>query len=702
MSRKLDKSKWKVEGHRRSPRISALEACKAQPPTLLSITGTSTTSTSATATARNFSAQRMKRNLGNSEGPASRTRARKKRNLRPVQEVAATTPSSPSNQENQQVVRGKDLKPGVHAASTDQPSTESSLQLPEKRILELILDILQRRDTYEIFAEPVDPNEVEGYYEIIEEPMDFGTMRAKLHEGMYRNLEQFEHDAFLITENAMHFNSTATIFFRQARAIHELTKKVFHVLETYPEKFELEFSETRQRSGRRARGEAGRSASSSYPKIATNMKSLSMKIAEFSKAIPCSLSGSSNVRRCQVKTGCSGTIDAREHRNLSGTQDDRRSRSFEADPRCTYRPWTSYLDENESTGLTLSSNLKQLEHANQQDIGYTESLMLFVKDLGPTAQKIARKKLLGSFQLQKSQIPLASTFTQWAPSTLNDIFASSQSQNFQGNLHGHPSIKKSTGDSFHSWDADKRGKGSLGDEIGIQSGKVAVASSSDRQNSHGTFGGKIQSSEFHQNRRNEIQLDSYSLKTHAADNSCSVSGFKNIGSNSTPLILNQWKSVNRAQSLEPPQWKSVNQTQSLEPPSDSSQSNLLEPRLRNLGFSSFSRTKNKLSSFNSREDCDQTKAETSQVSKTDQARPPVRQFTFDLPYLRAQLGKINSSGQDRFLQKGSGAELILPDKNSHQRASTCTRHLEMRNQPHSDYQNQPSMDTQYTDLALQL
>lgn len=33
---------------------------------------------------------------------------------------------------------------------------------------------------------------VEDYYEIIKEPMDFGTMRAKLHEGMYRSLEQFE------------------------------------------------------------------------------------------------------------------------------------------------------------------------------------------------------------------------------------------------------------------------------------------------------------------------------------------------------------------------------------------------------------------------------------------------------------------------------------------------------------------------------
>lgn len=33
---------------------------------------------------------------------------------------------------------------------------------------------------------------VEDYYEIINEPMDFGTMRAKLHEGMYETPEQFE------------------------------------------------------------------------------------------------------------------------------------------------------------------------------------------------------------------------------------------------------------------------------------------------------------------------------------------------------------------------------------------------------------------------------------------------------------------------------------------------------------------------------
>jgi len=35
-------------------------------------------------------------------------------------------------------------------------------------------------------------NKVEDYHAIIEEPMDFGTVRAKLHDKMYKTLEQFE------------------------------------------------------------------------------------------------------------------------------------------------------------------------------------------------------------------------------------------------------------------------------------------------------------------------------------------------------------------------------------------------------------------------------------------------------------------------------------------------------------------------------
>lgn len=42
---------------------------------------------------------------------------------------------------------------------------------------------------------------VEGYYNIIEEPMDFGTMRAKLQEQIYTTLEQFEVCSFINSDS---------------------------------------------------------------------------------------------------------------------------------------------------------------------------------------------------------------------------------------------------------------------------------------------------------------------------------------------------------------------------------------------------------------------------------------------------------------------------------------------------------------------
>ncbi|PKA46200.1 hypothetical protein AXF42_Ash015493 [Apostasia shenzhenica] len=57
--------------------------------------------------------------------------------------------------------------------------------------------------------------------------MDFGSVRKKLARGVYKSLEQFEKDVFLISSNAMRYNSPDTIYFRQARSIHELAKKSF-------------------------------------------------------------------------------------------------------------------------------------------------------------------------------------------------------------------------------------------------------------------------------------------------------------------------------------------------------------------------------------------------------------------------------------------------------------------------------------------
>ncbi|KAL6139053.1 hypothetical protein ACLB2K_064330 [Fragaria x ananassa] len=611
-SKRIGKSKNLREGYRRSPRLSALEDCKASGGTRLG------------AIAGNTSTQQMKSYLGCDEGPASMTTGRKKRGLSPYDEAACHSrsaspkfgPVEVSHEENQTssdslAVWRKDI--GKPASTDQQSSALSALWLPEKRLLELVLDILQRRDTYEIFAEPVNPNEVPDYYELIEEPMDFGTMRAKLHEGNYKNLQEFEHDAFLVTENAMHFNPTATIYFRQARSIHELAKNVFHILKTYPEKLESDFLEARQGTGRRAQVEVGKS--DSCPKVATNMKPLGMKIGGSSKATGHSLSGSSNTRRGPAKTGCSG-IDKGERKLLYGTKDDGTSRSFEADRRATYQPWKSYLSEHESIGLSLFSDPKQLLHVNHQDFSYRESLMSFVKDLGPTAKMIARKKILGCLQQQESHFPLASTCPQPAPSTT--AFSAAPSHG------GHPTIMETAHTTFH------------------------LPSNGDQSNSH---------AEFYQNHRKEIhQLDSYPLKAHTGDLSCIASGLQNTCNKSTSMILNQGNLPNQAESMVSP---------------SDSQSNVLK-KLEIASLSNKSCTY-KLTPAPMSED-DKTKAaqgkihdisslfNTHQMPKPDQSNPLAQQFTFDLPYLRAQLGKISSSGEDRFLQNGSSGQLQFSDK----------------------------------------
>ncbi|TYI38072.1 hypothetical protein ES332_A02G001400v1 [Gossypium tomentosum] len=291
--------------------------------------------------------------------------------------------------------------------------------MPEKPILERILDILQRfgqfiyiymififepfylsnvrRDTYEIFAEPVDPEKVEGYYEIIKEPMDFGTMRAKLHEGMYTSLQQFEHDVYLIPQNAMHFNSPTTIYFKQARAIYELAQKAFSCLKNDPKNLESEFSETKRRTNRRIMYEAKAPSSS---KLTTNLRS-NIKTNLSSKSMSCFL-------------GNSGGFDSRDYGIHSGAINCKRNSYVVGDKRCTYAPWTSLLTENASI---VSTDPTPLGPVNQQDIGYKDSLMLFVKDLGPTAQMVAKRKLMGCwvgalFQQPECEYPNAFGSTQ--------------------------------------------------------------------------------------------------------------------------------------------------------------------------------------------------------------------------------------------------------------------------------------------------
>ncbi|XP_010653117.1 uncharacterized protein LOC104879961 isoform X3 [Vitis vinifera] len=610
----------------------------------------------------------------------------------------------------------------------------SSEWLPEKHILELILDTLQRRDTHEIFAEPVDPEEVEDYYEIIKEPMDFGTMRAKLHEGMYKNLEQFEHDVFLISSNAMHFNSSATIYFRQARALQELSKKVFHVLKTDPRNFELEFSASRRRPGRRPQGDARGSNFSSPPKPMTNVRSRSMAYDGSSKGTRSS-SGSSSLRRTiRVNPGCSDTathFETGDPEILSGSGDGRRSNFSETEQRCAYRASTSFLDESELIVSTTYSKPKPLLHVNQCDIGYTESLMMFVKDLGLVAQMVAKKKLQGWWPNEPNRPTPSSNHWFQAPKCENpaagilDIKNATRSEYPLYHIQGPAThVLKSSSGGIHLTVADEgvradrdvtMANSGTGGEVAPNGGAKITCNggrgkdhSSNRVNFPAVLGGNM----VHQNQSTEIQLASYS-STCAGDLNPSFDRTMNTGSKSRPILVDTGKLDHQVQPLvlssEPSQsnmfekftLKTVN---TLAPPSWPLQTKETPASSHTIGSlhdSGLQYISNEDPATAAPTPKFTSSAQAGLVSGLNQPKPLVSQFIFDLPFLRSQLSQMNSSGQAG-MQRGSTAEGHFSDKRSYDRASMRAHRAEPSPQPSHSSQQRSLLDSKPTDLALQL
>ncbi|KDP45670.1 hypothetical protein JCGZ_17277 [Jatropha curcas] len=344
-----------IAGSRRSARISALEE-----------------------KARELALQRRAKQLAASSSPplplpAARKRGRKRKSLQSVV-VNSVTPHK----------EGEDPKHEDNATKAEMENLSSSQGMPKKETLEFILDVLQRRDTQEIFAQPVDPQQVADYYNIIKEPMDFGTMRAKLQEGMYTSFEQFERDVFLISSNAMKFNSSTTVYYTEARAISELAERLFRSLRTEPESFQLEYTRTRRRSGKKPQVEVATDAnkpSASKHGLPLNHKRVNYQPFAFKPRI-----GQTNNQFLSSKKSHQGN-----GRSLLN--------SSEIEKRMTYLPQNFFRTENDKIISSVYNMPKQLAHAPIACGQYRESLMQFVKDLGPAAQIAANKKL-GKYFLQ--------------------------------------------------------------------------------------------------------------------------------------------------------------------------------------------------------------------------------------------------------------------------------------------------------------
>ena len=95
-----------------------------------------------------------------------------------------------------------------------------------------VLKILQDHQHGWVFNSPVDPVELglPDYFEVIKKPMDLGTIRKKLDNGVYTKLEEFEHHVHLVFYNAMMYNPEGSVVYNFAKEMKTKFEQDYEVL----------------------------------------------------------------------------------------------------------------------------------------------------------------------------------------------------------------------------------------------------------------------------------------------------------------------------------------------------------------------------------------------------------------------------------------------------------------------------------------
>ncbi|XP_031114666.1 bromodomain-containing protein 9 [Ipomoea triloba] len=307
--------------------------------------------------------------------------------------------------ENDDEVRGRKAESrGVESSPGTPLERPSGVALPDKKTLELILDKLQKKDIYGVYAEPVDPEELPDYHDVIKHPMDFATVRNKLRNGSYARLELFESDVLLICSNAMQYNAPDTIYYKQARSIQELATKKFQKLRSRAEHTEKEVK------------------SDQKPKSSAVVKKLIKKPigrmqepvgSDFSSGATLANAGGgiqSGSNACPGTSGRPGSIDWPIEGNSFLTDNlDKEELHSGKGPICRFGRKSALQDENRRATFTVSSQSASSSDSvfstfegERKDLipvglyadhSYARSLARFAATLGPIAWEFASRRI---------------------------------------------------------------------------------------------------------------------------------------------------------------------------------------------------------------------------------------------------------------------------------------------------------------------
>ena len=93
---------------------------------------------------------------------------------------------------------------------------------PRSVVSKVLRDVLDKMLQYDqskggLFSVPVPREDFPEYFEQIEKPMDYGTMKKKLLNGEYRSAQAMQKDFILVMQNCLQFNAPDSEIVKEAR-----------------------------------------------------------------------------------------------------------------------------------------------------------------------------------------------------------------------------------------------------------------------------------------------------------------------------------------------------------------------------------------------------------------------------------------------------------------------------------------------------
>ncbi|TFK54112.1 histone acetyltransferase GCN5 [Heliocybe sulcata] len=88
-----------------------------------------------------------------------------------------------------------------------------------------LMEVLQGHKDAFIFEKPVDTKIVTDYLDVIQHPMDFGTMDRKLSNNQYSSMDVFLADAQLVFDNCRFYNGPTSSYHRMADDIEAMMRE---------------------------------------------------------------------------------------------------------------------------------------------------------------------------------------------------------------------------------------------------------------------------------------------------------------------------------------------------------------------------------------------------------------------------------------------------------------------------------------------